>query len=101
MRSIAAGSAILSVGACDPSPCSKPLDEWCFHDEAAGGPVVPEDAEGATCAPPALDHPQTCGRYVATCGVIWCTSPVFRSIRMRLILSRFVPVTRTKRDLSG
>src|SRR6185312_3138162 len=35
--------------------------------------------------------------YVACCGVIWCTSPVFRSTRMRLILSRLVPVTRTKR----
>ena len=39
--------------------------------------------------------------YVACCGVIWCTSPDFRSIRMRLILSRLTPVTRTKRDLSG
>src|SRR5262249_1894665 len=35
--------------------------------------------------------------YVACCGVIWCTSPVLRSIRMRVILSRLVPVTRTKR----
>src|SRR5688572_27191171 len=50
----------------------------------------------------------TCGEtwrsghpYVACCGVIWCTSPVFRSMRMRVMLSRLVPVTRTKRDLSG
>src|SRR5262245_211383 len=35
--------------------------------------------------------------YVACCGVIWCTSPVLRSMRMRVILSRLVPVTRTKR----
>ena len=39
--------------------------------------------------------------YVACCGVIWCTSPDFRSMRMRLMLSRLMPVTRTKRDLSG
>ncbi len=32
---------------------------------------------------------------------IVATSPVFRSILMRSILSRFVPVTRTKRALSG
>jgi hypothetical protein len=39
-----------------------------------------------------------CWRHVAICGVIGCTSPVFRSKRTRVILSRLVPVTRMKRE---
>ena len=39
--------------------------------------------------------------YVACCAAIWRTSPDFRSMLMRSILSRLQPVTRTKRDLSG
>ena len=39
-----------------------------------------------------------CGmRYVACCGVMRWTSPVFRSKRTRWMLSRLVPVTRMKR----
>ena len=51
----------------------------CAHDGRADARAHPSD------------------RHVACCGVIWCTSPVFRSKRTRLILSRLVPVTRTKR----
>ena len=39
--------------------------------------------------------------HVARCGVIWVIFPVARSNRARVILSRLVPVIRTKRDLSG
>src|SRR5262245_22735329 len=35
--------------------------------------------------------------HVARCAYIFSTSPVFRSILIRSILSRLVPVTRTKR----
>jgi len=35
------------------------------------------------------------GGYDAICGVIWWTSPVLRSMRIRVIWSRLVPVTRT------
>src|SRR5262249_54042410 len=39
--------------------------------------------------------------HVACCGVICSTLPEARSKRTRLILSRLVPVTRTKREWSG
>ena len=50
---------------------------------------------------PRADAAHLSGHQVACCGVIWCTSPVFRSKRTRLILSRLVPVTRMKRARSG
>ncbi len=58
--------ALLLLSACDPlTPCTRPADEWCFHEEGAGGPVYPEP--GAKCAPPDLEgQVEACGRYDVT-----------------------------------
>jgi len=49
------------LGSCDPSPCRKPLDQWCLHSEEHGGPV-----DGPACEPASYDpdHVAPCGdRY--------------------------------------
>ncbi len=59
-------------------------------------PIMPRRSRGLIrrLTPEPADH-------VACCGVICFTSPVLRSKRTRLIWSRLVPVTRTKRAKSG
>jgi len=63
-RLLGLASAALTLASCDPSPCTKPLDQWCLHSEEQGGPVDRDVA----CDPPEVtpESLTPCGAYDVT-----------------------------------